>query len=404
MIKKELPSFPTQFKKALLIMDKLQSAGFEVYFVGGSLRDLLLNDQINDIDLATNALPDQVKKIFPHSFDTGIQHGTVTVVDHRENYEITTFRSDGDYLDHRHPKKVQYVNNLQEDLKRRDFTINALAMTSHGEIIDYYGGLDDLEKKVIRCVLNPFDRFEEDALRIFRAIRFTSQLGFSLSSETYEALKNKVHLLNNISIERIHSEFIKTMKGYSWQRGISIIYKTKISNYMPDFKEENLVLLLKSEYQKLKFFDEETIWAILFYLEILPVQNLKKVLAKWKTAKTLIKNVQEILVFCSNYRKGWRDYRLFYGLSRKNIQAGIFILEKIALKDLPENIMNQYDSLPIHHISDLSVTGNELIQEAGFKPGIALGKMIKLIETKVLEGELINDHETIINFVVKSHV
>ncbi|BDR58656.1 CCA tRNA nucleotidyltransferase [Xylocopilactobacillus apicola] len=396
-------NFPSPFKKAVPIMNKLQSSGFEVYFVGGSLRDLFLNVAIHDIDLATNALPLEVKKIFPHSFDTGIQHGTITVVYHHENYEVTTFRNDGDYLDHRHPENVQFVRNLQEDLKRRDFTINALAMSPTGQIIDYYGGIDDLDAKIIRCVLNPYKRFEEDALRIFRAVRFTSQLDFKLETDTYLALKEKVHLLANISIERIHSEFIKMMLGNAWQKGIQIIEETNIAEFMPSIDPLKLVRLLKSTYKNVHFPNEELIWATLFYFEILPQNQISKVLAKWKTSNSVIKNVQEILLFCKNYEKGQRDYHLFYGLLRENIINGIFILRKFAELQLPDLITN-YDSLPIHQLKDLAVSGSDLIQEANFTPGVDLGKMIKLIESKVLKGELINDHQQIIDFVKENHV
>ncbi|BDR56536.1 CCA tRNA nucleotidyltransferase [Xylocopilactobacillus apis] len=404
MIKEDFKNIPEKFQRALPIMNKLQSSGFEVYFVGGSLRDLLLNKPINDIDIATNALPEEVKKLFPHSFDTGIQHGTVTVVYKRENYEITTFRNDGDYLDHRHPENVKFVNDLREDLKRRDFSINALAMSPEGEIIDYYGGIEDLKNKIIKCVLNPYDRFEEDALRIFRAVRFTSQLNFSLENNTYLALKEKVSLLSNISIERIHSEFIKMMQGEGWQKGIELIKDSKIYEYMPDLQSNSIEKILNYEYKKIRFSDEVLIWAVLFILEIFPANQVNRVLNKWKTSNEIINNVNEILSFCQKYQKGILDYHLVYGLKRENIEKGIFILTKINNLKLVNNPLREYDLLPINSIKDLKITGNDLINEAGFKPGVHLGKMIKLIESQVLQEKLENDHRVMINFARENNV
>lgn len=400
----KIEEFSQQFKKALPIMNELQSSGFEVYFVGGSLRDWLLKKEINDIDLATNALPLEVKKIFHHSFDTGIEHGTVTVVYQHENYEITTFRTDGDYLDHRHPKNVKFARNLEEDLKRRDFTINALAMSPQGEIKDYYGGIDDLKKKIIRCVLNPYDRFEEDALRIFRAIRFVGQLGFTLEKNTRMALDEKAYLLENISVERIHSEFIKMMEGKYWQKGWKILVEAKIYEYMPEFDRKKVDLLLSPIYQNVHFANDDLIWASLFYLGILPKNKIQKVLSNWKTSNFTIRNVQEIMTFCDNFNRGYDDYRLYYGLKRTNVEGGIFVLGEIAKLNISGQLLKSYDELPVHQIKDLAVSGSDLIKEADFNPGVELGKMIKLIETKVLKRELINDHQSIIEFAKENHV
>ncbi|MCT6893456.1 MAG: CCA tRNA nucleotidyltransferase [Bombilactobacillus mellifer] len=398
MVKKKLDKLPELFKKALPLTKKLQSHGFEVYFVGGSLRDWLLNEPINDLDLATNALPLEVKSLFPHSFDTGIQHGTVTVVLHHENYEITTFRTDGDYLDHRHPNSVKFVRNLEEDLKRRDFTINALAMSPQGEISDYYGGLADLNNKIIRCVLNPFERFNEDALRIFRAIRFVSQLNFSLDPITKKALIKKVPLLANISIERIHHEFIKMMKGVAWQKSFKLIYQAKIDQYMPSIQPSFKTQILENRFSKIVFHDEAEIWSFLFILNVFPINQISKVLNQWKSSNSLIKNVQEICNFYQNYETGLRDYQLFYGLKLSNIKIGTFLLNKINNCKLGESFLDGYNNLPIHQISDLAISGQDLIQFANFQPGKELGKMLKLFENKVLKREINNNKQDLIAY------
>ncbi len=165
-----IEKIPEEFKRALPILNTLKDAGYEAYFVGGSVRDTLLGLPIHDVDIATSAYPEEVKQIFNKTVDTGIEHGTVMVLDHGEGYEITTFRTESTYQDYRRPEKVEFVRSLQEDLKRRDLTINALAMDAAGEIIDLFDGLTDLKMKVIRAVGDPNERFNEDALRMMRQL------------------------------------------------------------------------------------------------------------------------------------------------------------------------------------------------------------------------------------------
>ena len=165
----KINSLPEIFMKALPVVQTLTKAGYEAYFVGGSVRDLLLNRHIHDVDIATSAYPEEVKQLFERSIDTGIQHGTVTVLYDDDSYEITTFRTESGYQDYRRPDHVEFVQNLEEDLKRRDFTINALAMDEHGNIHDLFNGLDDLNQGLIKAVGDPEKRFNEDALRMMRA-------------------------------------------------------------------------------------------------------------------------------------------------------------------------------------------------------------------------------------------
>ena len=167
-------------QKVKFIIKQLMDNGFEAYAVGGCVRDSILGREPNDWDITTSALPGQVKEVFEHTVDTGIQHGTVTVVLDKENFEVTTYRIDGEYEDNRHPKEVIFTANLVEDLKRRDFTVNAMAYNDETGLVDVFGGISDLNEKIIRCVGNAEDRFSEDALRVLRAARFAAQLGFSI--------------------------------------------------------------------------------------------------------------------------------------------------------------------------------------------------------------------------------
>lgn len=197
--------------KARHIIRTLQAAGFEAYVVGGCVRDSLMGREPEDWDITTSARPEQVKALFPYTVDTGIKHGTVTVMLGKEGFEVTTYRIDGKYEDSRHPKEVTFTPSLREDLRRRDFTVNAMAYNEERGLVDYYRGLEDMEIGVVRCVGVPEERFEEDALRILRAVRFAAQLGYHIDSFTMKGIKKLAPSLVNISAERIRTELVKIL-------------------------------------------------------------------------------------------------------------------------------------------------------------------------------------------------
>ena len=200
-------------KNVKFIIDKFKENGFESYAVGGCVRDSLINRKVNDWDITTNAKPEDTINIFEKTVPTGIKHGTVTVILDKENFEVTTYRIDGEYKDGRHPEEVQFVSELKEDLSRRDFTINAMAYNEENGLIDYFKGLEDLDNKIIRAVGNADKRFEEDALRMLRAIRFAAQLGFEIEESTKNFGSMKKNVINNIcSITKIQlEEFFKEL-------------------------------------------------------------------------------------------------------------------------------------------------------------------------------------------------
>ena len=191
------------------IIDTLEEAGFEAYAVGGCVRDSILGREPDDWDITTSAKPEEMKRLFPRTVDTGIKHGTVTVLLGGEGFEVTTYRIDGTYEDGRHPSEVTFTSNLKEDLLRRDFTINAMAYNERDGLVDLYGGLADIDKQVIRCVGDAVERFEEDALRMLRAVRFSAQLGYRIDEVTGEAVKALAPNLQKISAERIRVELVK---------------------------------------------------------------------------------------------------------------------------------------------------------------------------------------------------
>ncbi len=198
-------------EKAKKVVNTIQAAGFEAYVVGGCVRDSILGRQPQDWDITTSAKPEQVKALFPRTIDTGLQHGTVTVMQDREGFEVTTYRIDGEYEDSRHPKEVIFTPNLEEDLKRRDFTINAMAYNEEKGLVDIFGGMEDIRFGRIRCVGRAEERFGEDALRMLRAIRFSAQLGYEIDEETKQGIRRLAPTLKNISAERIQTELVKML-------------------------------------------------------------------------------------------------------------------------------------------------------------------------------------------------
>ena len=191
------------FERAKPILNQIQQHGFEAYYVGGSVRDYLMGREIHDIDITTSATPDEIEDIFDKTIPIGKEHGTINVVYNDENYEVTTFRAEEDYVDHRRPSEVHFVRDLYQDVQRRDFTINAIAMDTNYNTYDYFDGEDDIKAKQIRTVGVAGERFEEDALRIIRGLRFQSQLNFQIVNETFEAMATQISDIQYLSIERI---------------------------------------------------------------------------------------------------------------------------------------------------------------------------------------------------------
>ena len=197
------------------ILRRLEAAGYPAYFVGGCVRDTLLGRPVHDWDIASAALPEEVTALFPKCVPTGVKHGTVTVLQNGVPFEVTTFRTDGDYDDARHPNAVSFVRTLKEDLSRRDFTINAMAMDANGTVTDLFGGREDLTHRIIRCVGDPETRFREDALRMLRALRFSAQLDFAVDAATMQALTVCAPLCATLSAERVRDELEKTLLSES---------------------------------------------------------------------------------------------------------------------------------------------------------------------------------------------
>ena len=217
------------------ILQVLNENGYEAYVVGGCVRDSVLGRNPSDWDITTSASPYQVKELFARTIDTGLQHGTVTVMIDKEGYEITTYRVDGDYEDGRHPKQVTFTSSLEEDLKRRDFTINAMAYHPREGLVDLFHGMEDMENRIIRCVGDPMERFHEDALRIMRAVRFSAQLGFEIEEQTRSGISSLAENLKNVSAERIQAELVKLLVS-PHPDYMRVAYETGITKeFLPEF-------------------------------------------------------------------------------------------------------------------------------------------------------------------------
>lgn len=225
--------------KVKFIIDTIHQAGYEAYAVGGCVRDSILGRVPDDWDITTSATPMQIKELFRRTIDTGIMHGTVTVMLEKEGFEVTTYRIDGEYEDSRHPREVIFTPSLSEDLKRRDFTINAMAYNEEDGLIDLFGGMEDINNKRICCVGNAMERFLEDALRIMRAVRFSAQLGYDIEEKTAAAIKELAHTLTNISAERIQAELVKLLSSpnpdfirIAYEQGVTAVIMPEFDRIM----------------------------------------------------------------------------------------------------------------------------------------------------------------------------
>ncbi len=222
-------------EKVRWILDRLKENGFEGYAVGGCVRDSVMGRKPGDWDITTSAKPEDVKKVFQRTIDTGIAHGTVTVMIGGEGFEVTSYRLDGEYEDHRHPKQVAFTPNLEEDLKRRDFTINAMAYNPETGIVDLFGGMKDIERTCIRCVGNAVERFTEDALRMLRGVRFAGQLGFEIEDETLQAIRACSHTIINVSAERIRVELTKLLMSKHPEKLVIAEQTGLCQSFFPEF-------------------------------------------------------------------------------------------------------------------------------------------------------------------------
>ena len=380
----DINNFNKKFNTAINVLEKFNEAGYEAYFVGGCVRDYLLNDEFSDIDITTNALPEEVKQIFRKSIDTGIQHGTVTILVDEDSFEVTTFRTEDDYIDHRTPEKVEFVSDLKEDLDRRDFTINAMALDSNGKLYDYHCGERDLRNKVIKTVNNPNERFFEDALRMLRAFRFSSKLGFEIEENTLKAIKNNAELIKFVSIERIVNEFRKLLTGRGNKRSLELLLDSKLNNYIPFLDEISRII----------DFSNYTFCQSLYILSKINDISFEKL----KELKLSNKEIKQIKI----YEKINEDFS-------SNVPLEI-ILYNYDVNDVTfiasySNYCDKEDiekiKLPIKSFNDIAITSMEIISIIDKPAGPWIKEIIKKLEEDIILYNTDNTKKDILDFLMK---
>lgn len=382
------------FKHASSIIEKLEEHGFEAYFVGGSVRDYVIGKPISDVDIATSALPDEVMRIFPHHVPIGLEHGTVLVLQDGLSYEVTTFRTEAEYDDFRRPSYVSFVRSLEEDLKRRDFTMNAIAMTANGDMIDPFGGQEAIHHKQIQTVGNPHERFREDALRMMRGVRFVSTLGFHLSDETKQAIQEHTGLLVHIAIERIAVEFEKLLLGEGVRQALLLLAETGLYAYLPYFEQKKEQIASAAAYNWGIIQSNEEAWALL--LRAVKAENADALLRKWKLSNKKIHTITSIL-HCLTQRENshWNDKLLYQSGEEISIMTERVVSALKGEQPNIEYVQNLYKKLPIHSRKDLAVTGTDLLQWTGKQGGPWLAAAIEQLEHEVVCGRLANSKESV---------
>lgn len=380
----EINNFRKKFNSAIDVLEKFNKAGYEAYFVGGCVRDFLLGCEFSDIDITTNALPKEVKTIFRKSIDTGIQHGTVTILVDGESYEVTTFRTEDDYIDHRTPEKVEFVSNLRDDLDRRDFTINAMALDSKGNLYDYHNGKKDLTNKIIKTVNNPNERFFEDALRMLRAFRFSSKLGFEIEDSTLDAIKKNAELIKFVSVERITNEFKKLLAGIGSKRSLELLLDSKLNTYIP-FLSDIISFVDCSKY---------TFCQSLYILTKLNNISFEK-LRDLKLSNKEIKKIKEYERINLEFLDNRPLELILYKYDKDDIY---FIVEYFDYCDKKNiDIIN----LPISSFNDIAITSTEIISIIDKSPGPWMKEVTKKLEEAILLNKINNTENNIVDFLKK---
>lgn len=431
--------------KVKFIIDTLTRAGYEAYAVGGCVRDSVLGRVPVDWDITTSASPYRVKELFPKTVDTGIKHGTVTVMEGKEGFEVTTYRIDGEYEDFRHPREVTFTSDLVEDLKRRDFTINAMAYNESEGLIDIFGGISDIERKVIRCVGNPKDRFTEDALRMMRAVRFAAQLGFVIEDETKDAVTQLAPNLSGISAERIQTELVKLLvSGHPEE--MRTVYETGMSRvFLPEFDrmmetpqnnkyhcynvgEHTIVAMQNIRADKIlrltmllhdvakpvcKIIDERGIYHFHNHSNV-GAQMTKEILQRLKFDNDTIAKVSALVLWHDDRpalressvrrainRVGQEQYPALFEVKRADTLAKNSYKQSEKLRDICK-YEEMYDEIMAKHqcvsIRDLAVKGDDLIA-LGIRPSRLLGNTLHNLLMHVLEHPEDNTREILLNLV-----
>ena len=395
-------------EKVEYILNKLNDGGYEAYAVGGCIRDMLMNNVPNDWDVCTSALPQQIIEVFSdyQIIPTGLKHGTVTIVIDKESFEVTTFRVDGEYENNRHPKKVLYTQSLHKDLMRRDFTINALVYNLNKGIVDIVGGLKDIKSRTIRCVGNAEQRFQEDALRMLRAIRFATRYSFKIHHKTKRAILDNKELLKNISVERINSEIVKTLSSEYVDSRNCYLLATCIQQIIPEIDDDS-IMYISHQIEKSPA-DIYVRLALMFNFE---EGKLFEVLNRLKFDNNTIKKICNV----SKYGK-----YLCYFTSNVGENTNLRFISRLLLKELGNkmaissihfaSLLQEYKAHLFQQlikiteeevannsccsISQMQINGNDLIN-LGFC-GKEIGRCLDVLLLEIMQDKLQNNNNCLI--------
>lgn len=389
------------FTKAKPLLEQLEANGYEAYFVGGSVRDYLMHKDIHDIDITTSATPDEVEALFDKTIPIGKEHGTVNVVMQGENYEITTFRTEGEYRDHRRPDEVYFVRDLYEDVKRRDFTINSIAMDKDFNIIDYFNGYQDITEQRIRAVGNADERFREDALRILRGLRFQAQLNFEIDRSTREGMAENITSLNHLSVERIVVELKKLFKGIQAKKAFYYMLELNAFKYIPFFKNFNIARITIEEPLEFKEFIAILI-AQQSYLGKLTELKLSN------REKKEIETMQTLIFLLPRVQSKDKLRQCIYDYGAEAIQQILELIPTLQSNHLAipsPFIVNNHTvdeiarNLPIRERKDLMISGKDLLEHTGRKGGKWVKEVLREIELAVLNQRVENQRTSILEWM-----
>lgn len=419
-------------KEVSFLIDTIYENGYEAFMVGGCVRDSILNLTPNDYDITTSATPQEIMNIFKDYkiIDTGIKHGTVSIILNNNIYEITTYRIEGEYENNRRPKNVEFTSNIEEDLKRRDFTINAMAYNEQFGIVDKFNGLEDLQKRIIKTVGNPDERFEEDGLRMIRAIRFSSKLGFSIDENTLKSIYKNAYIIKNISIERINDEFTKTLVSDNPQN-IILLYKTKILENLGIHCNLNGYYYkeLEKDINILKSCDNNLLDRLIM-LEYLISNKILKYIDKHEKYEYYCENIKKVNIINNlrysnkviNYCNDIMEYMIKDIEKIDNIvikrylnNIGYEKLNKVFKLKLIYNVfldnknkaeffrqciikLNEIEnSKECYKISDLDING-KILKDLGYK-GKDIGEKLNFLLDEVIKNPLLNKKDILINLL-----
>ena len=430
-------------EKVKYIIETITEAGFEAYAVGGCVRDSVLGREPDDWDITTSASPYQIKELFPRTVDTGIRHGTVTVMLDKDGYEVTTYRIDGVYEDGRHPREVTFTPDLKEDLKRRDFTMNAMAYNGKTGLIDIFDGRKDMENRIIRCVGDPEERFREDALRMMRAVRFSAQLGYEIEAATETAITHLAENLKKISAERIQVELLKLLCSpypgrirSAYELGITKIILPEFDSCMETAQnnphhcytvgehsirameavEPDKCLRLAMLFHDIgkpatKTTDQEGIDHFHGH-PLVSEEMTRKILKRLKLDNQTIFTVTRLVRYHDHYigetskavrrsilEIGEEIFPLLLQVKRADIEAQSEYLKKEKEEHL-ETVQKLYEDIlrkkQCVSLKELAVSGSDLIRENGMQPGKEVGEVLSCLLNLVIEDPALNQKETLL--------